>query len=77
MLYVYKLDKKYFNLWCELGRLLLRQSQMFISNTLCSLFPAYNILAVSLCSYGYLYISVKALPRVQYGKNSTRAWLRD
>ena len=30
--YSYKLDRKnYFNLWCELGRLLLRQSQMLLT----------------------------------------------
>ena len=29
--YSYKLDgKNYFNLWCELGRLLLRQSQILL-----------------------------------------------
>ena len=33
--YSYKLDRKnYFTLWCELGRLLLRQSQMFFGRLL-------------------------------------------
>ena len=35
--YSYKLNRKnYFNLWCELGRLLLRQSHIFINVILCS-----------------------------------------
>ena len=41
--YCYKLDRKnYFNLWCELGRLLLRQSQMGQPVCLVS-FPLLNI----------------------------------
>ena len=37
--YSYKLDRKnYFNLWCELGRLLLRQSHMWENRHLCIIY---------------------------------------
>ena len=38
--YSYKLDRKnYFNLWCKLGRLLLRQSRLTSTNSVVPIGP--------------------------------------
>ena len=65
--YSYKLDRKsYFNLWCELGRLLLRQSQMFYNRKLCS----YDVFVVCKIQIYTYYWSVDKSKNNKKAKNA-------
>ena len=67
--YSYKLDRKnYFNLWCQLGRLLLRQSHIIANYKQCysPIYSTINIVNASIVDACYLQIKIDSIDHLNW-----------